>query len=193
MIGSAIHHGAPIAASPTPRPHAAASFTTAYIVLSLFGCEQAPVYTAAPASGPAASLADRPGPATAECASLADRYAAAPADVGRLPLAAVESITDGDTLAIVGADGAQTIRLAGIDVPELRQAGGPEARAELAALAWGPMAVDVRGRDRYGRAVARLYARGLDIGRAMIARGAAWTYPMPRHATEEEARADLLA
>lgn len=91
-------------------------------------------------------------------------------------------VTDGDTLRI----GTETVRLFGIDAPEARQtcqtAGGKTWRcgrwstATLQRLASGRLVCTGDSRDRYGRLLARCGSTDGDIGRAMVAAGAAQAY-----------------
>lgn len=95
---------------------------------------------------------------------------------------------DGDTLRCANIEAANgRVRLARIDAPELRRAGGPEAKAALAALITGPVhctLVDADPRitgdqtqDRYGRIVARCAIKGRDLGRAMVVAANAKKWP----------------
>jgi endonuclease YncB( thermonuclease family) len=100
-----------------------------------------------------------------------------------LLLTAGGSVVDGDTMKI----GATTVRLHGIDAPELRQAcnlpgGRTWACGEAAAVRLGQLvhgrsvaceALDV---DRYGRLVARCVAGGVDVGAALVREGLGWAY-----------------
>lgn len=96
---------------------------------------------------------------------------------------AARFVADGDTLVL--ADG-RTVRLAGIDSPELGQDGAPDqyfaarARARLEALTRGQaLALEPgpRGRDRFGRvlAVVRL-DDGTSLNEAMVREGLAFVY-----------------
>lgn len=87
---------------------------------------------------------------------------------------------DGDTLEVSGT----RIRLHGIDAPESRQnctspdglawACGRHAAAMLAAaVATTDVTCTVRARDRYQRMVAVCWAGVMEVGRAMVAQGAA--------------------
>jgi len=103
-----------------------------------------------------------------------------------LPATAAQSIegvvirvSDGDTLW-VAPDGAHRrpvkLRLAGIDAPERCQADGEEARGALAAhVLQRRVEVQVRGRDGFGRLVARVVADGEDVNAWIVARGHAWS------------------
>ena len=117
------------------------------------------------------------------------------------PLALV-SVTDGDTFEIRDAAGhTWRVRVAGIDAPERSQPYGREARAHLAELlSEGPLRLEVRKLDRYGRLVADAFAGASDAGRAMLKAGAAWHYrryaheqPPPQRRAYEAAERDARA
>ncbi len=89
------------------------------------------------------------------------------------------TIVDGDTLRIAG----ESIRLHGIDAPELRQTcadgwyAGDAARRTLASLvAAGAPQCERITTDRYGRTVAVCRVNGEDVGAAMVKQGVAWAY-----------------
>ncbi len=66
----------------------------------------------------------------------------------------VVGISDGDTITVMH-DGAEKIRLYGIDAPEKGQAFGNRAKQFVATLAFGKeVKIEVKGQDRYGRTVA---------------------------------------
>ena len=84
-------------------------------------------------------------------------------------------VVDGDTLAI----GDERIRIIGIDAPERGHPAGPRATAALRELVGDrDVACEVRGRDRWGRALAVCRAGGIDVAREMVRQGwaLAW-YP----------------
>jgi len=69
------------------------------------------------------------------------------------------------------------VRLADIDAPERGQAFGTQARHALAALTFGKRAkVQVVDRDRYGRAVGRVYVDETDVNASLVLGGYAWVY-----------------
>ncbi len=86
---------------------------------------------------------------------------------------------DGDTLRC----GQERIRLLAIDAPEMpghcrrgRQCveGDPvTSKASLAAMLRGPATIERRGRDRYGRTLARVRVNGVDLSDAQVRAGAA--------------------
>lgn len=98
--------------------------------------------------------------------------------------ARVVSVTDGDTLDVQAAGiGTETIRLIGIDTPEVYggvECGGRAASNEMKRLATGTVTIrpdptqDLR--DRYGRLLAYVDKAGRDLGRVMVARGFAPAY-----------------
>lgn len=92
--------------------------------------------------------------------------------------ARVVGITDGDTLTVLDGQNQQhTIRLAEIDAPERRQPWGDRSRQALSALVFSKtVSVQQTDTDRYGRVVARLFADGRDVNRAMVEQGHAWAY-----------------
>lgn len=92
-------------------------------------------------------------------------------------------IVDGDTIRIRDT----TIRLFGIDAPELRQrcsdrAGklyncGKEAKLTLAKLIQEKeLNCKLRTEDRYHRQVSVCFVDGLDVGEQMVAKGQAWAF-----------------
>lgn len=91
----------------------------------------------------------------------------------------VTYVTDGDTLWAQPARGGKPVklRLAGIDAPEICQAGGRAARAALASrVARRTVVVATRRHDDYGRAVATVHLGGEDMAGWMVGRGHAWSY-----------------
>jgi len=78
----------------------------------------------------------------------------------------VVKVADGDSLTLLTADKQQhKIRLAGIDALEKKQPFGNRSRQNLVRLAHGKGAqADCPKRDRYGRAVCKVYAAGRTLG-----------------------------
>jgi endonuclease YncB( thermonuclease family) len=87
---------------------------------------------------------------------------------------------DGDTLIFTGRpDGARdiTVRLLGIDAPEMDTPLGPTARGALDDLVDDQvLACDVVNTDRYKRAVAVCTTPAGDIATGLLAQGMAWTW-----------------
>jgi micrococcal nuclease len=113
-------------------------------------------------------------------------------------LGTVTYVTDGDTLWVRPQDdGApRTVRIHGIDAPEICQHYGEAARAALMARVLGQR-VQVRARrtDQYGRVVARITLQGQDVGGWMVTEGHAWSYRYRRDAgpyAAQESRARAL-
>lgn len=85
------------------------------------------------------------------------------------------SVTDGDTIRC----GAERVRLAALDCPELAQPGGLTAKVALDRLIGShPVRLERTGRDRYGRTVARAFVGSTDLACAMIRGG--WCQPYYR-------------
>lgn len=103
-------------------------------------------------------------------------------------LCAAALAIDGDTLRCANIEQANgRVRLARIDAPEMREPGGREAKAALAAMLTGPVRCkpvdalpdtkEFEKQDLFGRIVARCRVRGRDLGKAMIDAGKARRWP----------------
>ena len=105
------------------------------------------------------------------------------------------NVSDGDTLTLSLADGSQrTIRLYGIDAPEKQQEFGASARERLAELVLEQqLTADVRGTDRYGRSLARIYSGDIDITLSLVQQGYAWHYVVYAPNDFDLAEAEALA
>ena len=105
------------------------------------------------------------------------------------------NVSDGDTLTLSLADGSQrTIRLYGIDAPEKQQEFGDSARERLAELVLEQqLTADVRGTDRYGRSLARIYSGDIDINLSLVQQGYAWHYVVYAPNDFDLAEAEALA
>lgn len=114
--------------------------------------------------------------------------------------AQVVHVQDGDTIYVhaPGQAHAVSVRIQGIDAPEICQAWGPQARQALQALVQqGPVSLLGRGHDSYGRTLAQVFLQGQDVGRTMVAQGHAWSYRRGRDAgpyaqEQSQARAGRL-
>ncbi|MDB5775215.1 MAG: thermonuclease family protein [Herbaspirillum sp.] len=90
----------------------------------------------------------------------------------------VIGISDGDTMTLLVDRNPLRIRLANIDAPEITQAFGQKSKRSLSDLCWGKDAqYDARTVDQYGRTVAVVRCAGVEVNRAQVRRGMAWTYP----------------
>ena len=106
----------------------------------------------------------------------------------------VSYVVDGDTVHVRPDDGgkAVSIRLDGIDAPEICQPGGVASRDALEQRALGQhVAVQGRRQDDYGRLLARIFLNDEDLGQWMVEQGLAWSYHYRRsagpYATQEGA------
>lgn len=92
-------------------------------------------------------------------------------------VATVERVIDGDTVVIRTEGGAESVRLAEIDAPEIDQPGGFKAAATMAVLLEHQVVtVQPVTTDRYGRLVAHLYSDESSIAQHMVEMGWAWAY-----------------
>jgi micrococcal nuclease len=91
----------------------------------------------------------------------------------------VTYVVDGDTVRVRPPGGGKpvSVRINGIDAPEICQAGGAASRDALMRKVLGQR-VTVHGlsHDDYGRLLAKITFKGEDTGRWMVAQGMAWSY-----------------
>jgi micrococcal nuclease len=111
------------------------------------------------------------------------RTAKLPAPRQAAVLARVVRVVDGDTLVaeetnpwFPGPRRQYTIRLEGIDAPEMKQEFGPQAKRALNTLAGKIVELELSGKDNYGRHLAHVYAGKLHINAQLIRWGYAWHY-----------------
>ena len=98
--------------------------------------------------------------------------------------ATVDRVVDGDTIEVAKkGGGSETIRLLGIDTPEVYggvECGGRAASALMKELAVGGVRVKTDRRqpkrDKYGRLLAYVSKSGKDLGKVMVSRGRAKVY-----------------
>lgn len=91
----------------------------------------------------------------------------------------VSYVVDGDTVWVRPEGGGKplSIRVDGIDAPEICQPGGAAARDALMRRALGQrVSVHRRLHDDYGRQLARLVLDGDDLGEWLVTQGLAWSY-----------------
>ena len=87
-------------------------------------------------------------------------------------------VVDGDTLHVRPLSGGKpvSVRISGIDAPEICQAGGVASRNALRARVLGrAVRVTGRARDRYSRLVAGVAIDGHDVALWMVVQGQAWS------------------
>jgi endonuclease YncB( thermonuclease family) len=109
----------------------------------------------------------------------------------------VVGVTDGDTIKVLHAGHAETVRLVGVDAPEKRQAYGDRARRFTADLAFDrTVTVRASGRDRNGRLLGEVVlADGRSLNQELVRAGYAWWFRRYSHDVglarlEAEARQD---
>jgi len=88
-------------------------------------------------------------------------------------------VVDGDTVVVLTSAGkVEKVRLYGIDCPESRQAGGPEATAFARdLLLLSPVSLSVVETDQYGRSVAVVRLQdGRLANEELVKAGHAWVY-----------------
>lgn len=92
----------------------------------------------------------------------------------------VIEVIDGDTVKILDDRiGEITIRLAGIDCPELKQEFGEEAKKALEMRVLGVVALFMaKGDDGFGRTIARVWSlpEFNDVNKILLEEGLAWYY-----------------
>jgi endonuclease YncB( thermonuclease family) len=107
----------------------------------------------------------------------------------------VVRVSDGDTVTALKDGGEVKIRLVEIDAPETAQAYGAASTKSLTELCLDKVVtLDERGKDRYGRILARVHCDGTDANAEQVRRGMAWVYrrytakDSPLYAVEDEAK-----
>lgn len=105
-------------------------------------------------------------------------------------------VLDGDSVEAVCANQRLTLRLLGIDAPEMAQVPyGAQARDALARRLPSRFRAEIRGTDIYGRSLAVLYDSKGDINEWLLRQGFASVYrsaeaPVPYHEAEQAAKRD---
>lgn len=115
--------------------------------------------------------------------------AAAPPAVKETFTAKVVGVSDGDTIKVLRNKEQITIRLEGIDAPELRQSFGSRSKQALSSLAFGATAtIRKTGEDRFGRMLGFVEVNGVDVNSKMVEDGWAWHF---KQYNDDEKLADL--
>ncbi len=110
------------------------------------------------------------------------------------PLAGrIVGVHDGDTLRVNREGKSLRVRLYGVDCPELKQAGGTEARALSRRLTHGRvLLIESKGTDRYKRIIGRVFLlSGNTLSSELVKAGRCWWYK--RYAPKDKALAGLEA
>ena len=116
----------------------------------------------------------------------------------------VFAVSDGDSIRVrcEGRKSAMSVRLAGIDAPELthkalhitQQPGGDESRAALITLCLGkPAVVSVSKLDRYKRHLAVVHCAGVNVNEEQVRKGQAWAYLAPKRSAYPKLQAEAQA
>ncbi len=87
-------------------------------------------------------------------------------------------VLDGDTIRVANAQiSVVTVRLEGIDAPELAQEFGQEAKAYLHSLLFNKeVIVQWKERDKYQRLLGYVYYDGVLMNRSLVENGLAWQF-----------------
>ena len=91
----------------------------------------------------------------------------------------VTYVVDGDSIRVRPLQGGKpvSVRLDGIDAPEICQSGGDTARDALRRRVLGrQVVIEGKSRDDYGRLLARTLLDGDDVGARLVKDGHAWSY-----------------
>jgi micrococcal nuclease len=115
----------------------------------------------------------------AACCVVAPELSAAAAPHRDRWTGVVAYVVDGDSVHVRPLQGGKpvSIRVDGIDAPEICQRGGDTARDALKRRVLGrQVVVEGKSRDDYGRLLARILSEGNDVGARMVVDGHAWSY-----------------
>jgi endonuclease YncB( thermonuclease family) len=89
----------------------------------------------------------------------------------------VIGIVEGDTLTVAVDSKQVRVRLAEIDAPETKQPFGNRSKKSLSDLCfWVEAELTIRGKDQYGRKLARVVCNGVDANAEQVKRGMAWVF-----------------
>jgi endonuclease YncB( thermonuclease family) len=102
---------------------------------------------------------------------------AAAQEPGQTITGEVVAVKDGDTIEVLRSGQAVTVRLHGIDAPEMGQPFGRNAKQAASSYVFGKaVRVEVTDVDRYGRAVGRVRVQGGSLNAMLVRDGLAWWY-----------------
>ena len=86
-------------------------------------------------------------------------------------------VVDGDTIQVVSQGGPVTVRLYGVDCPEICQKFGERARKFTSKMVPGkPVQIQQVFFDRYGRPIAWVSVQGKSLNYEIVRAGLAWWY-----------------
>jgi endonuclease YncB( thermonuclease family) len=89
----------------------------------------------------------------------------------------VVAVTDGDTITVLRDHEQVKVRLLEIDAPEKKQPFGNKSKQSLSDLCFNKTALLTdKGKDRYGRTLARVQCDGVDANAEQVRLGMAWVY-----------------
>lgn len=89
----------------------------------------------------------------------------------------VIGIVDGHAITVVIDDKQVRVRLAEIDAPGKKQPFGNRSKQSLSDLCfWVDAELAIKGKDQYGRQVARVICNGVDANAEQVKRGMAWVF-----------------
>ena len=89
----------------------------------------------------------------------------------------VINIAEGDNMTVIIDKQWVRVRLAGIEAPEINQPFGMRSRKSLSDLCfWQQVVVTPKGKDQYGRMLAKVRCGDVDAGTEQVKRGMAWIY-----------------
>jgi micrococcal nuclease len=101
---------------------------------------------------------------------------------------------DGDNMIVIQGGIKTKVSLACIDAPELKQAFGQRARKSLKAMVGdSDFSLRVLTKDRFGRLVAEVFARDLNVNKALIEQGLAHFHSSYKNGCEGYAEAERQA
>ena len=102
----------------------------------------------------------------------------------------VINVVDGDTVTLLTNDNQKlSIRLSGIDAPEMNQNWGLRSKQAMCSCADGLAAtVEANKKDKYGRLVGKVIVKGIDCNLRQIQLGLAWHYKKYEKEQEVEER-----
>lgn len=108
-------------------------------------------------------------------------HAAKPAHKPAPPIeGTVVRVVDGDTVVVAPSEAGRapiTVRIEGIDAPEICQPHGPEAKQAMSEMVLQqPVKLVAKAHDEHGRMLARVNKGELDVGDRLVRDGHAWSH-----------------